>query len=113
VDRVKQALQWFEENLGNNPSIDEVAKVVGVTRGHLRRLFIEAGMNAPKVEFARLQMAMAQRCLIAGWKLEQIAAYLGFSEGSALSRSFLSVCRRSPQRWLAECPERARSGELK
>ncbi|MEY4489585.1 MAG: hypothetical protein RIQ79_2093, partial [Verrucomicrobiota bacterium] len=39
VDRVKQALQWFEENLGNNPSIDEVAKVVGVTRGHLRRLF--------------------------------------------------------------------------
>ena len=112
VDRVKQALQWYEENIGDNPSADAVAKAVGVTRGHLRRLFLEAGMNGPKAEFARLRMAVAQRCLIAGWKLERIAAYLGFSEASALSRSFLAVCGRSPRRWLAESPERARPGEL-
>lgn len=112
VDRVTQALQWYEDNIGDNPSADDVARAVGVTRGHMRRLFLEAGKNAPKVEFARLQMALAQRCLIQGWKLERIASYLGFSEASALSRSFLSVCGRSPRRWLAESPERARAGEL-
>ena len=112
VDRVKAALQWYEENVGDNPSADDVAKAVGVTRGHLRRMFLEAGMNAPKVEFSRLRMTVAQRCLIAGWKLERIAGYLGFSEASALSRSFLAVCGRSPRRWLAESPERARAGEL-
>lgn len=112
ADRVKAALQWYEENLGDNPSADDVAKAVGVTRGHLRRMFLAAGRNAPKVEFARLRMAAAQRCLIAGWKLDRIASYLGFSEASALSRSFLAVCGRSPRRWLAESPERARAGEL-
>lgn len=112
ADRVKAALQWYEENVGENPSADDVAKAVGVTRGHLRRMFLEAGKNAPKTEFARLRMAVAQRCLIAGWKLDRIASYLGFSEASALSRSFLVVCGRSPRRWLAESPERARAGEL-
>jgi AraC-like DNA-binding protein len=112
ADRVKAALQWYEENIGDNPSADDVAKAVGVTRGHLRRMFLDAGRNAPKMEFARLRMTVAQRCLIAGWKLDRIATYLGFSEASALSRSFLAVCGRSPRRWLAESPERARPGEL-
>lgn len=66
VDRVKAALRWYEENVEGNPSADDVAKAVGVTRGHLRRMFIEAGMSAPKTEFARLRMAVAQRCLISG-----------------------------------------------
>ena len=112
ADRVAQALHWFEENIGDNPSADDVAKAVGDTRGHLRRLFIESGRNAPKVEFSRLRMAVAQRCLTAGWKLDQIAGYLGFSEASALSRSFWAVCGRSPRRWLADSPERARPREL-
>lgn len=112
ADRVKQALHWFEENIGDNPSADDVAKAAGVTRGHLRRLFLEAGLNAPKLEFSRRRIALAQRCLVEGWKLERIAAYLGFSEASALSRSFSEVCGLSPRRWLITSPERARPREL-
>jgi AraC-like DNA-binding protein len=101
ANRVEHALHWFEENIGENPSADEVARAVGVSGAHLRRLFAEAGRAAPRVELARLRMAAAQRCLRQGWKLERIAQYLGFSEASVLSRAFAAVCGVSPRKWRA------------
>lgn len=99
--RVEHALHWFEENLGENPSVDDVARAAGVSAAHLRRLFADAGRDSPHAELARLRMAAAQRCLREGWKLERVAAYLGFSEASAFSRAFSSVCGESPRKWLA------------
>ena len=100
-DRVADALHWFEENLCENPSADAVARAVGVSPAHLRRLFAEAGRAAPREEMARLRMAAAQRCLREGWKLEKIAGHLGFSEASAFSRAFSATCGESPRKWLA------------
>lgn len=100
-DRVAEALHWFEENLCENPSADAVARAVGVSPAHLRRLFAEAGRAAPREEMARLRMAAARRCLREGWKLEKIAAHLGFSEASAFSRAFSATCGESPRKWLA------------
>lgn len=100
ADRVEQALHWFEENIAENPSAATVARAVGVSPAHLRRLFADAGRDAPRTELARLRMAVVQRCLRDGWKLEKIAAYLGFSEASAVSRAFAKVCGASTRRWL-------------
>jgi AraC-like DNA-binding protein len=116
ADRVEQALHWFEENLGERPSVEDVARAVGVSAAHLRRLFAEAGREAPQVELARLRMATAQRCLREGWKLERVAEYLGFSEASAFSRAFSGVCGASPRKWRARerehhaSPREKRSG---
>lgn len=101
ASRVEHALYWFEENIGENPSVDDVARAVGVSAAHLRRLFVEAGRDAPRAELAKLRMAAAQRCLREGWKLERVAEFLGFSEASAFSRAFSAVCRLSPRKWLA------------
>lgn len=103
-DRVARALHWFEENIGENPSAEQVAEAVGVSLAHLRRLFAEAGQGSPRQEMARLRMQAAQRCLRAGWKLERIARYLGFSEASVLSRAFSGVCGESPRQWLVRNP---------
>lgn len=100
ANRVEQALHWFEENIGENPSADAVARTVGVSPAHLRRLFAAAGRAAPKTELTRVRMAVAQRCLGEGWKLDRVASYLGFSEASAFSRAFSAACGLSPRQWL-------------
>lgn len=102
ASRVEHGLHWFEENLAENPTVGEVAKAVGVSAAHLRRLFAEAGRGSPREELARIRVAAAQRCLREGWKLERVAAYLGFSEASAFSRAFTAVCGKSPRKWLAD-----------
>lgn len=101
ADRVERALHWLGENLGENPSIAAAARAAGVSAAHLRRLFAEAGRDTPHAELARLRMLAARRCLREGWKLERVAAYLGFSEASAFSRAFSAECGMSPRKWLA------------
>jgi len=100
ADRIEQALHWYEENIGEHPSAAEVARAVGVSPAHLRRLFAAAGKRPPKTEFTRLRIAVASRCLREGWKLERIAGYLGYSEASAFSRAFSAASGQSPRAWL-------------
>jgi AraC-like DNA-binding protein len=104
--RVEQALHWFAENVGENPTADAVARAVGVSPPHLRRLFAAAGRAAPREELARIKMEAAQRCLLDGWRLERIAQYLGFSEASAFSRAFTGVCGVAPTEWLARAGQK-------
>jgi AraC-like DNA-binding protein len=107
LGRVERALHWFEENIGEHPSAEDVARAVGVSSAHLRRLFTAAGKDAPKAEFTRLRIAVAGRCLREGWKLDRIAGYLGYSEASAFSRAFSASCGASPREWLKrECGAR-------
>jgi transcriptional regulator GlxA family with amidase domain len=100
LDRVERALHWFEENIGENPATEDMARAAGVSLAHLRRLFAAAGKDSPKAECTRLRMALARRCLRDGWKLERIASYLGYSEASAFSRAFSESCGSSPREWL-------------
>lgn len=104
ANRVEQALHWFEENIAENPSADAVARAVGVSPAHLRRLFTAAGRPPPRTEMTRLRIAAAQRCLHQGWTLERTAHYLGFSEASALSRAFSAACGCSPRQWRSRPP---------
>lgn len=101
ADRVGRVLHWVEENLGENPSVEDMARAAGVSSAHLRRLFAEAGRAAPRAELARLRMEAGRRCLRAGWKLERVAEYLGFSEASAFSRAFSAASGCSPRAWRA------------
>lgn len=101
TDKVFRAINWFEEKLGENPTVEDAANAVGVSAAHLRRLFAEAGRRSPQAELTRLRLDMAQRCLRAGWKQDAIAHYLGFSETSAFARAFRIDCGCPPGAWLA------------
>lgn len=101
ADKVFRALNWFEENIGENPSVEAAAEAVGVSAAHLRRLFVAAGKRSPQAELTRLRLEAAQRCLLAGWTQEAITQFLGFSEVSAFARAFRHGCGHPPRAWLA------------
>jgi len=102
ADKVNRALLWFEENLGNHPSVEDAARSVNVSSAHLRRLFAEAGRPSPKMELARLQVKAAQRCLLEGWTQKAVADFLGFSETSTFARAFRDACGQPPGAWLIQ-----------
>lgn len=99
-DRVAHALHWFEENISEHPDAQTVARAVGVSAAHLRRVFAQAGRSSPRLELARLRMRAAQRGLLAGWSQEKLATYLGYSDVSAFSRAFKKIHKASPTNWL-------------
>jgi AraC-like DNA-binding protein len=97
IDVSNRALSWLEENIGERP---DVAKAVGVSSSHLRRLFAVAGKPSPKSELTRLRIEAAQRCLRSHWKQEAIAQFLGYSDVSTFARAFRAVCGMPPRVWM-------------
>jgi AraC-like DNA-binding protein len=110
TDKISRAIHWFEENIGEQPTVEDAARAVGVSAAHLRRLFAGSGRPSPQAELTRIRMEAAQRCLIAGWKQEAISQFLGFSEVSAFARAFRNDCGSAPRRWLRE--NQRRGGEV-
>jgi AraC-like DNA-binding protein len=110
ADKISRAIHWFEENIGEQPTVEDAARAVGVSAAHLRRLFASAGRPSPQAELTRIRMEAAQRCLVAGWKQEAISQFLGFSEVSAFARAFRNDCGSAPRRWLKE--NQRRGGEV-
>lgn len=87
--KVSEALAWYEANLANAPTIDEVAKAVHVSATHLRRLFHQIRGLSPQealtvVQFERAKSLMKDSSI----SLERIAESSGFESASAFSRAF-------------------------
>lgn len=87
-NKTERALAWYRENMSEHPGFREIADAVNVSPVHLRRLFHRALNESPKSAFNRLRMEMAEELLHSQQlELEEIAARVGFSSASALSRA--------------------------
>lgn len=100
--KVDAAILWYMDRLEENPGLPEVARAVGLSVAHLRRLF-EAVLDAsPKhiMDQARFQRAMhlmSDRTI----KLETVSEKCGFGSASAFSRAFKDKFGCSPASWRA------------
>lgn len=99
-ERVNDALMWFQNHLAANPSLEDVARAIGLSSSQLRRLF-QANMDAsPKKVFDQLRFQHAMelmsdpRC-----KLSTVSEACGFDSASAFSRAFKHKFGTSPDKW--------------
>ena len=98
--RVNAAIIWYAERMAENPAFPEVARAVGVSTAHLRRLFHEVLQTSPnqimdQLRFQRAMLLMSDPAM----KLEAVGYQCGFASASAFSRAFKTKFGCSPQSW--------------
>lgn len=97
--KVEAARTVYRERLRQSPTVEEVAREVGVSPSHLRRLFRQARGQSPKRAFLEIRMEMARVRVESGaMTLSGISDYLGFSEPSAFSRAYKRHFGVSPRK---------------
>ena len=105
---VSRAIQDVSCQAARVPSVGELARVVGVSVSHLTHGFSLDTAMSSKEYLTRVRIEYAKRLLArTPGKLETIAAQLGFSDASHLSRVFRARTGQSPGRF-----RRARRGSL-
>ena len=86
--KAANALTWYVENMGQRPSMQDVAQAVSVSPSHLRRLFHTAREMSPQEAFSRARLDAAAELICDGdLTLDAIADRIGLSDASSLSRA--------------------------
>jgi len=98
--RVNAAIAWYAERMAENPAFPDVARAIGVSSAHLRRLFHEVLQASPTqiIDQLRFQRAM-QLMSDPAVKIEAVGYQCGFTSASAFSRAFKTKFGCSPQSW--------------
>lgn len=98
-ERVEKALYWYRQNLGQHPAVPEVARAVGVSAVHLRRLFQKERRQSPKAAFQAIRLEQARELLTdPALTVEAVAAEFGFSDASSFTRAYRRQYGHPPRR---------------
>jgi transcriptional regulator GlxA family with amidase domain len=101
--RIRQVAQFIEQRLDNPPSVEAIARYVGVSARQLERLFRAALGIGPAAFQRRIRLEYA-RWLLAntGRTITEVAMDAGFSDGAHLSREFKSAFDMTPRAFRQE-----------
>ncbi len=98
--RVNAAMVWYAERMEQSPSFPDLARAVGVSPAHLRRLFHEVLQASPAQVFDQLRFQRAIQLMSEpSVKLEEVGERCGFGSASSFSRAFKNKFGCSPQAW--------------
>ena len=99
-ERVARAEQWFLDHLHLGPALPDIARAVGCSAAHLRRLFHGVHACSPQQRLAELRHRRICELLDDGQLTHQaIAEECGFADAACLARAFRAHCGASPSRW--------------
>lgn len=93
---VSLAKDFLAANLTNNPSLNELGRVAGLSRFHLLRIFSREVGLTPHAFQVQLRLHKARELIRDGKNLVDAAMTSGFSDQSHLSRHFKRVYGLTP-----------------
>jgi len=98
------ACTYVEDNLGENFTLNDLAKAVGVSRFHFSRLFRVSTDASPMGYLLYRRIERAKNMLLRGdRKICEIAMALGFFDQSHFSRTFRRMTGVSPGEYIRLC----------
>ncbi len=95
-ERVESAIRFLEENVSRQPTLDEVAKQVGLSKYHFQRLFQRWAGVSPKRFLQFLTVRHARDLLRDEEPVLSTAYRIGLSGGSRLHDLFVAVDAVTP-----------------
>jgi AraC family transcriptional regulator len=99
------ACSYMEDNLGENFTLNDLGRAVGISRFHFSRLFRVSTGQSPMGYSLRLRIQRAKEMLLQGdRKICEIAMELGFFDQSHFSRTFRRMTGVSPGEYVRMCP---------
>ena len=98
TERVNRAEYWYRQNLHQHPGVSEVARAVGISEVHLRRLFKKVRGQSPKAVFQRIRLESLRESLRnPDETVEALAARYGFADASSLTRAYRRHFHATPR----------------
>ncbi|QRY80948.1 AraC family transcriptional regulator [Pseudomonas sp. PDNC002] len=94
--RIAQLQEWLAADLARQPSLDEMAKYLGLSRFHLLRSFQKQVGLSPRQWSMQLRTRRAQALLRGGLQATEVAHALGFADQSHLNRHFRAAYAVAP-----------------
>ncbi|PLR66232.1 AraC family transcriptional regulator [Bacillus sp. UMB0893] len=101
LKQINKAVEYIEENINEDLSLERLAKVSTYSPFHFQRLFKEMIGETPSGYVKRLRLENAAHLLIYEQELTitRIAFMCGFSSLSYFTYSFQAYFKTSPKRW--------------
>ncbi len=99
---VNRAREYLEAHVADDVSLTELAQAAGVSRFHLLRQFRRLHGLPPHAWFMQHRLRLARRLLHTGESPAAVAAALGFTDQSHLTRRFLAFYGVTPGRFRRE-----------
>lgn len=96
---VSLAMSELERRLGEAWTIDRLARVLGVSREHLTRVFIARTGEPPATWLRQRRVAAAARLLRGGTSIADIAHACGFADAAHFARIFRRHTGTAPSRF--------------
>lgn len=96
------ALQYIHAYLEQDISLDDLAAAAHISSSHLVRLFKEATGLPPHQYVIQERIRKAQRLLLGGHPVHEVAAMLGFSDQSHLHRHFKRILGVTPREFVLQ-----------
>jgi len=102
--RIRRITEYVEAHIGREISIAELARLVGVTEGHLHRAFRATTGMTPLSYIVQRRIQHAAAILRErNITIAELAQRVGFVSASHFSRTFRRVVGMSPARFRASC----------
>ena len=94
--RMKRVLQYIEENITKNPSVQELAACAGMERSYFTRRFKEIFKMCPRQFIYTRKMSAGAKALLNGSTVSAAAAACGYSDEKAFTRAFKRYMEVTP-----------------
>jgi AraC family transcriptional regulator len=99
--KLRQAIDYIQENLSENISLEAIAKQIDISSYHFCRLFKQATGLSPHQYVIQQRVERAKQLLRQGkMSISEIAIACGFSHQSHLNRHFKRLTGVTPKTWI-------------